>query len=94
VEKPAGYGYPGGYAALVFVRAGVLAELFPEKRTELLAQAHQRAWARVIGGVHFPSDLVAGRLLGEAVVSALLENSVFLAALEKARAEVKALNGK
>jgi len=94
VAIPGGYSYPSGYAMQVFVRAGVLAALFPDKGPELLAKARANAWARIVGGVHYPSDVVAGRLLAKLVVEDLLKNPDFQADLEKARAEAGSLSGK
>lgn len=88
VEAPSSGSYPSGHSAQAFLWAEVLSDVFPEYRTELLARAHQAAWGRVIGGVHFPSDLVGGRLLAEAVVEALRKNPAYRADLEKCRAEV------
>ena len=48
------------------------------------------AWGRVIGGVHYPTDLAGGRLLGAAIVEELNANPAFEAALDKAKAEVEA----
>jgi acid phosphatase (class A) len=80
--------YPSVHATSAFVWAAVLAEIFPEKQAELFERAHRMAWSRVLGGVHFPSDVVGGRLLAEALVAELKKNAAFAAALERARAEV------
>jgi acid phosphatase (class A) len=89
-ERSTTYSYPSGYAVQVFVRAGALAELFPEMRAALFAQAHQHAWARVVGGVHYPSDDVAGRLLAELLVAELHKSAAFRTAIEQARREIEA----
>jgi acid phosphatase (class A) len=82
--------YPSGHAADYFFRAGVLAEIFPGKRAELFEFAQKAAWSRVLGGVHFPTDLVGGRLLAAAVVEELKKNQTFQMELKKSRAEVAA----
>jgi acid phosphatase (class A) len=94
VPKPGGYSYPSGYAMTVFVRAGVLAALFPDKSAEIFSRARSNAWARCVGGVHYPTDIVAGRMLAELVVADLLKNPAFQADLEKARAELKSVSAK
>ena len=68
--------------------AGVLAEIFPEKRTELFDFAHRAVWGRVFGGVHFPSDLVGGWMLAEPLVSEFGKSAAFRAQVEKCRAEM------
>jgi acid phosphatase (class A) len=70
-------------------RALLLAEIFPERRDELLAWAHRAAWSRIIGGVHFPTDDVGGQLLAETFVAEVLKNPAARAALERARAEAQ-----
>src|SRR5262245_35466659 len=62
VSKPTNDSYPSGHSTSLFTRAGILAELFPEKRTELMEFAHRAAWGRIYAGVHYPSDVVGGRM--------------------------------
>jgi len=69
------------------VRAGVLAEIFPEHREALLARAHRAAWARILGGVHYPTDDVAGRLLAEAILRRLRTQDRFRLAIAACRRE-------
>lgn len=85
-----GMSYPSGHTVSFFVEAGVLAEIFPEKRTYLFNFAQKLAWGRVIGGVHYPTDLVGGRLFAAAIVEELNKNAAFRAALKNSRAEIKA----
>jgi acid phosphatase (class A) len=94
VPLPGGYSYPSGFAMQVLVRAGVLAALFPDKGPELLAKARANAWARIVGGVHYPSDVVAGRLLAKLVVEDLFKDPGFMADFEKAKSEIAALSTK
>jgi acid phosphatase (class A) len=91
VERPDTGSYPSGHTTLAFIWAGVLAEIFPEKRTELFDCAHRAAWGRVLGGVHFPSDLVGGRVLAAAVVAEMKKSAAFQAAVAKCRAEAQPL---
>lgn len=87
VPVPATASYPSGHCTRAFAWAAVLAEIFPEKRSELLARAERSAWGRVLAGVHFPSDTIGGRLLAEAVIAKMRERPAFRAAVEKCRAE-------
>jgi acid phosphatase (class A) len=73
------------------VRAAVLSEVFPDRRAELQDRARAAAWARVIGGVHFPTDLDGGRRLAEACVAELRKSAAFRAAVEKCREEAAAV---
>ena len=53
--------YPSGHAAFSWAMAGLLSDLVPERRAALEARAEQFARQRMVCGVHFPSDLAAGR---------------------------------
>lgn len=87
VELPYSSSYPSGHTLFLFMEAGVLAEIFPERRPELYERAGKAAWGRVIGGVHFPTDLVGGRLLAGAIVADLIKNDDFQAEVARCREE-------
>ena len=72
------------------VWAELLAEILPAHRDALIARAHRAAWGRVLGGVHFPSDLVAGRRLAETYLAEARKHPEFRAGLEAARREIGA----
>jgi acid phosphatase (class A) len=82
------YSYPSGHSTRFHLAALVLAELFPDRRDDLLAWSDRVAWGRIIAGVHFPSDDVGGRILAEALFADLRKHPEFIAALEACRAEV------
>ena len=56
--------YPSGHATHGMVYAMILAEIAPEQRPALLQRGREIGWNRVIAGVHYPSDIAAGRVLG------------------------------
>ena len=87
---PKSFSYPSGSACQAFVWAELLGEILPERRAVLVERAHRAAWSRVIGGVHFPSDVVAGRLLAAAYVDAVRKLPAFRAAQAEAMAELLA----
>jgi len=90
VGKPTNDSYPSGHTVSIFTRAGVLAEIFPDKREALFDFAHRAVWGRIYGGVHFPSDLVGGWMLAEPLVAEFAKNAAFRARVEKCRAEMAA----
>ena len=47
--------------------------MFPERAALLLKLGDQAALNRVIGGVHHPSDIAAGKKLGDAIANDYLE---------------------
>lgn len=91
VPHPTNASYPSGHTTSIFTRAAVLAELFPEKRQELFDFAHRAVWGRVQGGVHFPSDLVGGWKLAEAIVAEIKKSPAFQERLKAAQTEVVAM---
>lgn len=89
VPLPSSGSYPSGHTLYIFVEALVLAEVFPEQRGALEAHAHRAAWGRVLGGVHFPTDVAGGRLLAEILVKEMKESAAFRRAVEACRREAE-----
>ncbi len=94
VAVPTTASYPSGHVTRAFTWALVLAEIFPDQRAQLLERAHRAAWGRVLAGVHFPTDLIGGQLMAEAIVAELKKSEAFRAAVEKCRAEAAGLTAK
>jgi acid phosphatase (class A) len=80
--------YPSGHAALGWAWALILAEIAPDRADALLARGHDFGQSRVICGVHWQSDVEAGRLVGAAAVARLHADPVFRAQLAAAKAEI------
>ncbi|MBS0968333.1 phosphatase PAP2 family protein [Nissabacter archeti] len=81
--------YPSGHAAAGWAIALVLAEIKPSNKEEIIKQGYEYGQSRVICGVHWQSDVIAGRLMGAVLVSTLHSNKEFEEALEKAKKEVE-----
>jgi acid phosphatase (class A) len=77
--------YPSSHAAAGAAGACVLAEIFPEKKAELLAFGESIGELRVIVGVHHPSDVEAGQDLGREVCARVQAESDFQGELAKAK---------
>jgi acid phosphatase (class A) len=84
------YSYPSGHSTVGTVDALVLAELFPDKREDILALGRQVGWDRVLTGYHFLTDVRAGRVLGQAIVRELMASPSFQHDLAEAKAEIAA----
>lgn len=80
--------YPSGHTTQAFLWASLLAEIFPEKRDALRERAGLVAWSRIIAGVHYPTDIAAGRLLGDRLAAEFLKVPALREALAVVRAEV------
>ncbi|MBS0234908.1 MAG: phosphatase PAP2 family protein [Proteobacteria bacterium] len=61
--------YPSGHTTFGTAVGAVLAQMVPEKRAEFLARAADYGRSRMIAGVHYRSDVEAGKLLGMAVAA-------------------------
>ena len=84
------YGYPSAHSTRGIVQALILAELFPQQKEAILEMGRNLGWDRVLLGKHFPTDIYAGRVLGQALVRELLTSPAFQHDLAEAKAEVRA----
>jgi acid phosphatase (class A) len=82
--------YPSGHTTMGFAMAVVLADMAPEKTPALLARATDYANSRMVCGMHFRADIVAGQVLGTMVAADLLRNPGFRADRDAAAAELRA----
>jgi len=72
-----GYAYPSGHTANARLFALILSDVAPERRAEFMARADEAALNRVIGGVHYPSDIDAGKMLADEIYVELRKNPAF-----------------
>lgn len=84
-----GYSYPSGHSMGSFTLAIVLGEIFPDKKQEFLNRAAEVAQSRVNAGVHYPSDIKAGEVLGRATGAAIIASPSFRTDLAAVKAELK-----
>lgn len=82
--------YPSGHAAVGWARGLLLAELMPERADAILLRSRQFGDSRAVCGVHWQSDIQAGRLVGAATLARLHANATFVAQMRAAQAEVTA----
>jgi acid phosphatase (class A) len=80
--------YPSGHSSLAFSMGVVLASLIPEKSQAILARAAEYAERRLVCGVHFRSDIVAGQQFGTVLALKLMQNPQFQGQMALARAEL------
>ena len=77
-----GLSYPSGHAAVARVYALVLSGLLPRQGAIFNRAADQAALNRVIGGVHYPADVEAGKKLGELLYRKFRQNPAFAADMD------------
>lgn len=88
VGLPHNSSYPSSHATVGLLWGTVLGQLMPDLKRELLHRGLMIGEHRVLCGVHFPSDLEAGRTLARAMLAQLATNEKFQAALAAARTEI------
>jgi acid phosphatase (class A) len=89
IEKPGDGSYPSGHSSWVRAVALVLADMIPERRAQIIARANEYARNRVVAGVHYPSDIEAGKLAGTAIAAALYISPDFRTDLAAATTELR-----
>ena len=72
--------YPSGHSAQAVFVALLLSGLYPEHREAFMALAQEVGTHRMVGGYHFPSDVVYGEQVGRALYMSMARASVRTAA--------------
>jgi acid phosphatase (class A) len=84
-----GPSYPSGHASNSSVSAQIIGLLIPQKSSDLQKLAKKIAQRRVLVGMHYPHDIVAGEQLSRIVLGGLMQNKEFQKDFEKARSELE-----
>lgn len=77
--------YPSGHTIRAIVYTSVLSDIFPEHAEELTELGREIGYGRVIGGVHYPMDVISGQKLGEAYMGVIRVQPAYQAALAAIR---------
>lgn len=85
--------YPSGHAMVGAMMAIILADMVPERRTALFERGWDLGEARVISGVHFPSDVAAGRTLAAVLVALMQQDRRYSADFSAATRELRGVLG-
>jgi len=80
--------YPSGHTAIGWAWALVLVQAAPQRMDAVLQRGYAFGQSRVICGVHWQSDVDAGRVIGAAAVARLQSDATFKAQLALARDEI------
>jgi acid phosphatase (class A) len=85
------WSYPSGHSTYGWLTGLVMADVAPDHATAILARARSFGESRVVCGVHYESDVQAGRVAASGVFAALQLNNAFRSDVEAARAEFAGL---
>lgn len=84
-----GGAFPSGHTTTAYQAGITLATLLPQLAPSILARASEAGNNRIVLGVHYPLDIIGGRIDGEISLSARWGDPAFRAGvLEPARAEL------
>jgi acid phosphatase (class A) len=89
VRKPTNASYPSGHAMWSRVVGLLLADMLPEYSDRIMARADDYAFHRVVAGVHYPSDVDAGKHAGTALAAFLLASPAFQPDYAAAKQELR-----
>jgi len=93
-ERPrTAFAYPSGTTIFGSLTAIVLANMVPEKHAELFARGAEYSANRVVLGIHYPTDIEAGRIAAAVMAAALFDTPSFLTELEAAKSELRRVLG-
>jgi acid phosphatase (class A) len=81
--------YPSGHATVGTLMGIELANMLPEKRAQIMVRAWEFAHNRVVGGIHYPSDIEMGRVTGTVIAQTISTHPDFEADFEAAKAELR-----
>lgn len=77
IDLESSFAYPSGHTALARTFAHMLSHIWPERRDAFFHRADEVAENRIIGGVHHPSDIVSGKILGDMIAKKLMKGEKF-----------------
>lgn len=91
VNRSKSFSYPSGHATAGTLMAVVLANMLPEKKTEIMQRGDEYANNRLIAGIHFRSDIEAGKIAGTLIAYNLMNRADFSADFEIAKNELRSV---
>ncbi len=85
--------YPSGHATVGYYMGVILTAMVPEQRASIFARTQAFAESRLICGVHYRSDIEAGRIAGTVLAALAMNDGSFKVAFAAAKAELRAALG-
>jgi acid phosphatase (class A) len=85
--------YPSGHTVSGYLMAFALMQMVPEKQAQIMKRADDYAHNRIVCGVHYPSDIDAGRDIAYLMFGYMLADPQFQRELAAAREETRSRLG-
>ncbi|MDO1585653.1 acid phosphatase [Rhizobium oryzicola] len=85
--------YPSGHTTVGTLMGIVLSNMLPEKRDAIMKRAWEYGQNRVVGGIHYPSDIEVGRISGTVIAQTIMTHEDFKTEFEAAKAELRTTLG-
>ena len=85
--------WPSGHTTVGTLAGIVLSNMLPEKRREIMARAWDYGHNRLVGGIHFASDIEMGRIAGSVIFASISQHADFKAEFDAAKSELRAALG-
>lgn len=85
--------YPSGHTTVGTLMGIVLANMVPEKRPAIMARTWEYGHNRIVGGIHYASDIEAGRIAGTVIAETIMTHDDYKTEYEGAKAELRAALG-
>ncbi len=86
VPYESGFSYPSGHTTRAWLYALILGQLDPGDRLAFIREAAQVGAYRVLGGMHYQSDVIVSRTLAEILYAQLMSQPDFVKALDALKA--------
>ncbi|MDE1993640.1 MAG: phosphatase PAP2 family protein [Rhizobiaceae bacterium] len=85
--------YPSGHTTLGTLMGVVLSNMVPEKKAVIMSRAWEYGHNRVVGGIHYASDIEAGRIAGTVIAQTIMTHDDYKSEYEAAKTELRATLG-
>ena len=85
--------YPSGHSTFAYMNAVILSNMLPEKKAEIFSRSTQYAHNRIVCGVHYPSDVEAGRIAGSVIAAFMMQNAAFKEEYTGVKSEIRKVLG-
>ena len=71
----------------------VLSNMVPEKKPAIMARAWEYGHNRIVGGIHYQTDIEAGRIAGTVIAQTIMTHDDYKTEFEAAKAELRQVLG-